>query len=188
LGDLDETLVSCAKMMELAARTAPKSAGQDHVVTAVLGPDEVQKVGDRMVALGEERDMPMFVRDGKSVKSSGAMLLVGLKGAKPVGLDCMACGYRTCSELSKAFEGNASAGPSDGGVGTRKFLGPLCAFRLLDMGIALGSAAKTAGILNADSRIMYRAGVVARELGFIDAEYVMAVPVSATGKSPFFDR
>jgi uncharacterized ferredoxin-like protein len=56
------------------------------------------------------------------------------------------------------------------------------------MGIALGSAAKMAGLLNADSRIMYRAGVVARELGMIDADFVMGIPISATGKSIYFDR
>ena len=56
------------------------------------------------------------------------------------------------------------------------------------MGIALGSAAKTAGVHNADNRIMYRAGVGARDMGLVDADYVMAIPVSATGKSVFFDR
>jgi uncharacterized ferredoxin-like protein len=69
-----------------------------------------------------------------------------------------------------------------------EFRGPQCAYRLLDMGIALGSAAKTAGLLNADNRIMYRAGVVAREMGLVDADYVMGIPISATGKSIFFDR
>ncbi len=45
-----------------------------------------------------------------------------------------------------------------------------------------------AGLLNVDNRIMYRAGVLARALGLIDADFVMAVPLSATGKSPYFDR
>jgi uncharacterized ferredoxin-like protein len=56
------------------------------------------------------------------------------------------------------------------------------------MGIALGSAVKTAGILNVDNRIMYRAGVVAREMDLIDADFVMGIPLSATGKSIYFDR
>ncbi len=56
------------------------------------------------------------------------------------------------------------------------------------MGIALGSAVKTAGMLNVDNRIMYRAGVVARELGMIDADVVMGIPLAATGKSIYFDR
>ncbi len=69
-----------------------------------------------------------------------------------------------------------------------EFRGPQCAYRLLDMGIALGSAVKTASILNADNRIMYRAGVVARQMGLIEADFVMGIPLSATGKSIYFDR
>ena len=41
------------------------------------------------------------------------------------------------------------------------FKGPNCMLRLLDLGIALGSAVKTAQIHNVDNRIMYRAGVAA---------------------------
>jgi uncharacterized ferredoxin-like protein len=56
------------------------------------------------------------------------------------------------------------------------------------MGIALGSAVRTAGLLCADTRIMYRIGVAARRLGLIDADYVMGIPLSATGKNIYFDR
>ncbi|MES0344415.1 MAG: DUF2148 domain-containing protein, partial [Anaerolineales bacterium] len=42
--------------------------------------------------------------------------------------------------------------------------------------------------MNVDNRIMYRAGVVARELGLIDADYVMGIPLSVSGKSIYFDR
>jgi uncharacterized ferredoxin-like protein len=45
-----------------------------------------------------------------------------------------------------------------------------------------------AGLMNADNRIMYRAGVVAREIGLIEADFVMGIPLSATGKNIFFDR
>jgi uncharacterized ferredoxin-like protein len=42
--------------------------------------------------------------------------------------------------------------------------------------------------LEVDNRIMYRAGVVAREMGLIDADFVMGIPLAATGKSIYFDR
>jgi uncharacterized ferredoxin-like protein len=45
-----------------------------------------------------------------------------------------------------------------------------------------------ASILNADNRIMCRAGVVARQMGLIEADFVMGIPLSATGKSIYFDR
>jgi uncharacterized ferredoxin-like protein len=69
-----------------------------------------------------------------------------------------------------------------------EFLGPQCLYRVLDVGIALGSAVKTASMLNVDNRIMYRIGTVARKLKFIDADFVMGIPLSVSGKSIYFDR
>ena len=56
------------------------------------------------------------------------------------------------------------------------------------MGIALGSAVKTASMLNVDNRIMYRIGTVARAMKMVDWDFVMGIPLSATGKNIFFDR
>jgi hypothetical protein len=93
-----------------------------------------------------------------------------------VGLDCGACGYPDCKSLEQQAK---NAG---------EFSGPICAFRLLDMGIALGSAVKTASMLNVDNRIMYRIGTVARETQMVDWDFVMGIPLAATGKNIFFDR
>ncbi|MFH2100041.1 MAG: DUF2148 domain-containing protein, partial [Pseudomonadota bacterium] len=43
-------------------------------------------------------------------------------------------------------------------------------------------------LLNVDNRIMYRLGVVARDLGLVDWDFVMGIPLSVTGKNIFFDR
>jgi uncharacterized ferredoxin-like protein len=56
------------------------------------------------------------------------------------------------------------------------------------MGIAVGSAVKVASIHNIDNRIMYRVGVLARKMGLIDADIVIGIPLSVTGKSIYFDR
>lgn len=162
-----------AELMCLAARTAPKSAGQDFVVTEIIEGETCLKLSEAMIRFGERTGKRNFDRDGENVKDSPIVVLVGIKDAKPVGLNCSACGAEKCIKIN-AFEG--------------EFQGPQCAFRLLDMGIALGSTVKTAGMLNVDNRIMYRAGVVAREMGLIDADYVMGIPLSATGKSIYFDR
>ena len=59
----------------------------------------------------------------------------------------------------------------------------------LGLGIALGSAAKTASLLNIDNRIMYRIGTAALKLGLLaEATVVMGIPVSTKGKSIYFDR
>lgn len=162
-----------AELMCIAARTAPKSAGQDFVVTQIIEGEDCQKLGEGMMRFGQRTGKHNFDRDGKNVKDSPVVVLIGIKNAKALGLNCGACGEEKCIQPN-SFEG--------------EFQGPQCAFRLLDMGIALGSAVKTAGMLNVDNRIMYRAGVVAREMGLIDADYVMGVPLSATGKSIYFDR
>ncbi len=68
------------------------------------------------------------------------------------------------------------------------YTGPHCVMRMMDIGVALSSAAKTAGMLNVDSRVQQRVGAAARALGFIQAEVVMGIPVGIYGKSIFFDR
>lgn len=47
---------------------------------------------------------------------------------------------------------------------------------------------KVASIHNIDNRIMYRIGVVAKKMGFIDADIVAGIPLSVTGKNIYFDR
>ena len=162
-----------AELMAISARTAPKARGQDYVVTKVIEGEDCLALAEEMVKFGERTGKRDFDRDAANVRNSPVVLLIGIKDAKTVGLNCSACGAEKCIEPN-TYEG--------------EFSGPQCAFRLLDMGIALGSAVKTASLLNVDNRIMYRAGVVARQMGLIDADFVMGIPLSATGKNIYFDR
>ncbi|MEM4808813.1 MAG: ferredoxin domain-containing protein, partial [Candidatus Nezhaarchaeales archaeon] len=59
---------------------------------------------------------------------------------------------------------------------------------LINLGIAIGSAVKTASIHNVDNRVMYTAGLAAQNLKLIDADVVLAIPLSATSKNIYFDR
>ena len=69
------------------------------------------------------------------------------------------------------------------------FDGPTCIFKALDLGIAVGSAVKTASLLNVDNRIFYRIGAAARRLNYLpEASIIMGIPLSAKGKNPYFDR
>jgi len=170
---MSSVLRTVAELMCIAARTAPKSAGRDFVVTEIIAGEACRQLGEAMIRFGERTGKRNFGRDGKNVIASPVVVLIGIKDAKPVGLNCSACGAEKCIKPN-TFDG--------------EFQGPQCAFRLLDMGIALGSAVKTASMLNVDNRIMYRAGVVAREMGLIDADYVMGIPLSASGKNIYFDR
>jgi uncharacterized ferredoxin-like protein len=60
--------------------------------------------------------------------------------------------------------------------------------KLIDLGIALGSAVKIASDLNVDNRIMYRAGRAAIKAGIMKANEVQGIPISIKGKNIFFDR
>ncbi|NLC77826.1 MAG: hypothetical protein GX750_09445 [Clostridia bacterium] len=164
-----------AGLMALSARTAPKAAGKDFVEIKVVTGAEVERLAETCVAYGKETGKKNWDRDGENIRQSAAVLLLALKKAQAAGLNCGACGFAKCSDLP-----NPVAGP--------EFAGPICAWRIMDLGIALGSAAKTASILNADNRIMYRVGVAARQLNLIEGELVVGIPLSATGKSIYFDR
>jgi len=172
---LKETVRLVGDMMELAARTAPKGMGQDFIEVKVLSEEDRVSLGNEMVSMARERGVGGFERDGRNVLESDAVVLIGLLPHKGAGLNCGACGFSGCEEF------NSTARSMD-------FEGPNCALRLLDLGIALGSAAKTASEMNVDNRIMYRVGVAARRLGLMKARISHGIPLSATGKNIFFDR
>ncbi|MCR4441966.1 MAG: DUF2148 domain-containing protein [Peptococcaceae bacterium] len=172
--NLKDALLKAAEFMAIAARTAPKAAGKDFIQIKIVSGDDLKKLAGAMVEYGNESNKKNFDRDGENVRNSDAVLLLSLAAPQPTGLNCGACGKEKCVELQ------AVEGP--------EFKGPLCAWRILDLGIALGSAAKTASIFNLDNRIMYRVGVAARKLGLIEGELAVGIPVSVTGKSIYFDR
>jgi uncharacterized ferredoxin-like protein len=172
---MEDALQLAASLMALSARTAPKAAGKDFVVTKILTGIEIEHLAQDMEKYGQESGKRNFDRDGANVRQSGAVLLIGLLDAAACGLNCGACGHNTCPEMPQTADRN-------------EFAGPICAWRLVDLGIALGSAAKTASLLNVDNRLMYRIGVSARRLGLMEADVICGIPLSATGKSPYFDR
>ncbi len=171
---MQETMLTVAKLMELAARTAPKAGGKDFVQSKVISGNDLKILADAMERYGQEKGAVNYDRDAGNVRRSDALLLLSLDQPKNAGLNCGACGHNRCDDLK----------PEEGS----EFAGPLCAWRVLDLGIALGSAAKTASILNADNRMMYRVGVAARKTGMIKGELVVGIPISATGKNIYFDR
>ena len=173
---MEEQMKQIAGMMAVAARTAPKGKGDDFIEIKILEKKEMPRLADAMVKYGEETGKANFDRDGENVRHSDAVVLISLKDPVHLGLNCGACGFDTCAEM----EDSLRQGP--------EFQGPLCSWRMIDLGIALGSAVKTASLFNADNRIMYRIGVVALREKMITGEVAVGVPLSATGKSIYFDR
>ena len=171
-------LMRAAGLMMVSCRTAPKSGGIDDIETVLLTGEEKDKIAEQMEKMGEERKLEGFKRDADNVNRSEALLVVGINGRKSFGVPCGACGHSTCQE----FDATAPVSGLD-------FEGPTCIFKALDLGIALGSAVKMATELNVDNRIMYRAGTAAKSLGYLShSSVVMGIPISACGKSIYFDR
>ncbi len=147
-----------ASMMALSARTAPKTRGIDSVKTMVLTERELEQLAAAMEKKVKDKsiELPTFKRDADNVRNSSAVLLIGVsRDPKRIELplNCGACGYKNCKAL-------VTAGKREG----EDFTGPVCIFQAIDLGIALGSAAKLAGELNIDNRMMYTIGAAAKKL------------------------
>lgn len=178
-GSDEETkaILDVARLMLLAVRTAPKGRGIDDIESMILVGKEKDGVAQEMYKIAKDPD-DHWTRDAKNVEACTALVLIGLKGPKSLGTQCGACGYKNCSEMLKA-------GRKEGHF----FAGPTCIIKALDMGIAIGSAVKTAQIHNVDNRIFFRAGVGAYKLKLMpESTITIGIPLAATGKSPFFDR
>jgi uncharacterized ferredoxin-like protein len=175
-----EALMQAARLMLLSARTAPKSGGIDDILAVMVHGNEKEDIAAEMEKIAQDRTNASagFKRDSQNLRDSEAVLLIGARGTRKFGLDCGGCGYPTCAEFEKATKKFG-----------KDFEGPNCIFKLLDLGIALGSAAKTANMLNVDNRIMYRIGTAAKRLKLLpEASIIMGIPISAKGKSIYFDR
>ena len=182
MGRETKAVVMVAELMALAARTAPKGKGVDTIEVSVLAKKDLKALADRLGQLGVEKNIGFFLRDAKNIADADACILIGSRGDTVAGINCGACGYPTCAGLENARKKKK--------LSFTPYEGPNCAIRMTDLGIAVGSAVKTAQIHNVDNRIMYSGGVAARDLGLVpkNCTVVYAIPLSATGKNIFFDR
>ena len=180
---VERTAVSTvAGLMALAARTAPKAKGEDTILVHVSEGKELASLAEAMNAFGSAHNISFFLRDAKNIAASDACVIIGAKGDMAVGVNCGACGFGSCAEMAKEAKKRT--------IRDTPFTGPNCAMRMTDLGIAIGSAVKTAQIHNVDNRIMYSAGTAAVELGLLGKTCTVAyaIPLSARGKNMFFDR
>ena len=180
---VEKTAISTVTgLMALAARTAPKAKGVDTILVHVAEGKELKALAKKMTAFGNAHSLSFFLRDAQNIAASDACVIIGVKGDSVVGLNCGACGFSTCAELAEERTKRT--------IRTTPFTGPNCAVRMADLGIAIGSAVKTAQIHNVDNRVMYTVGTAALELGLMGKKCTVAygIPVSVSGKNIYFDR
>lgn len=166
----NEAVLFAARQMCVAARTAPKGKGKDLLVTAIVGGKEKDKVSQQMRKIGEKLEIPFFLRDAANVDVCELIVLLGTR-KEPLEIpNCGFCGFENCAAMLNA--------------------GGCCSFNSGDLGIAVGSAVSIAADLRIDNRIMFSAGKAAVDLELLGPEVQIAygIPLSVTGKSPFFDR
>ncbi|MFA0822806.1 MAG: ferredoxin domain-containing protein [Methanomethylovorans sp.] len=173
-----ECINALAREILVAARTAPKGKGKDDLVTGILERDEQETLARFMEGMADERGdfFAFFKRDARNIRDADAVVLIGLRNAGVVGLNCGACGYKKCDEMLEAQKVKTD------------FKGPQCSIKYIDLGIALGCAAAKAKDLCIDNRIFYSAGTAAIKAEMIKADIALAIPLSITGKNIFFDR
>jgi uncharacterized ferredoxin-like protein len=160
----------CARFMVAAARTAPKTRGIDNIVTCVVdAKKDIRDLVLTMRAIAKRDNRPSIERDAGTIESLHAIVLLGVR-RNPAGLNCGFCGHSTCEELKSS--------------------GGMCAVNLIDLGIAVGSAVSVASQFHIDNRIMHSIGRAAIEIGIFEkgVRQVLGIPLSVSGKSPFFDR
>jgi uncharacterized ferredoxin-like protein len=163
-------LIEVARQICLAARTAPKGRGKDLLTTAIVSGTEKDLISARMREIGQRCELPFFMRDAANVDGVELLVLIGTR-KEPLGLPhCGYCGFVNCLAMLEA--------------------GGTCSFNVGDLGIALGSAVSRAADLRVDNRLMYSVGKAVLELELLDksVQLVYGIPLSVTGKNPFFDR
>ncbi|MDR0971427.1 MAG: DUF2148 domain-containing protein [Bacteroidales bacterium] len=166
----EEFVIYVAKAMMSSARTAPKARGIDNLAIATISGEEIKQLSDKTKQLYEENNMEFFLRDAENILSANAIVLIGTK-IEVGGLDCGYCGYASCAEK---LENEKCP----------------CVFNSHDLGIAIGSAVSRASEFKVDNRVMFSVGSAAKLLGFYgeDVAFGFAIPLSVSGKNPFFDR
>ncbi len=164
-----QAALEVARHMMTAARTAPKAKGIDRLELCCVSGEELEILAQKMGEIGQKNQRASFARDARNIRQSQVVVLIGSRRGEQE-LNCGYCGFPDCAEK-------------------RKNPDIPCVFPVTVLGIALGSACAVAADNRVDNRVMYTAGMAALELGWLkECFYALSIPLSITGKSPYFDR
>lgn len=167
----EEAAIQTAKAMCQAARTAPKAKGMDFIHTAILTGEEKAALADEMDRLADIFHYQFFHRDADNLRKAQAVVLIGQENAvRGLNEGCRFCGFKDCKACLEA--------------------GGNCAYTAMDLGIAIGSATSAAADARVDNRVMFSIGRAAMEMKLLGDRVcqMVGIPLSVSGKSPFFDR
>lgn len=163
-------VMQVAELMAAAARTAPKGCGIDNIEAIIIDGADKDQLSEELRKIAKETGEEWYARDGRNLEASHCVVILGVH-MSPIQLSyCGDCGNPDCATTIQ-LEGR-------------------CAFNLVDLGIAVGSAVSVAANHRIDNRVMWSVGKAVKRLGFVPEEVKVAygIPLSTSGKSPFFDR
>jgi uncharacterized ferredoxin-like protein len=81
-----DALMIIASLMAVSARTAPKGKGVDTIVTRIISGEDLNRLADEMITIGNRTGLPPFPRDAQNIRDSCACVLIGCKGVMDLGL------------------------------------------------------------------------------------------------------
>lgn len=165
--DRHAAVIEAGRRMMTAIRTAPKARGVDIIETILVEGEELKALSEAMLEVHQLTGRPVYQRDAANILNGDAVILIG-SPIQPMGLNCAHCGYATCGEKPDAVP---------------------CAMNSVDIGIAIGSACALAAAEHIDTRVMFSVGMGAMHSNLMPGcRGIIAIALSATSKSPFFDR
>lgn len=170
----NQAIYRVAEMMCAAARTAPKGQGLDGLESIILTDDDISILADEMDLIAQEQQVASWKADADKIRQCHAVVLLGYR-TKHMFLQrphirCGYCGFANCA--------------------IAKSNGATCSISAADFGIAVGSAVSIAAQHFIDNKIYFDMGMTAKRMGLFEnnVDIAYGIPLSVTGKNPFFIR
>ncbi len=182
-------VILAGRLMMAAATTAPQHGGSGVMEGClVYGEDELESIASKLeeLSLAKKQWNESFRLEANMVRESQAVLFLGcFRSYDPFGTACGRC--------------LGNQGEPKGGTKCVKFRdtpklteapfpGPVCTYRISDLGYCVGSALWIAGRLFIDTKPKFPVGLAGMKLGYLPrSKFIVGLPLSVTPKSPFDD-
>jgi uncharacterized ferredoxin-like protein len=143
---------------------ALRRLGVGDLEVVVVNGRQKEELAKYMYQLADELRDPSCKADAQEIRKAEAVLLLGLRnGGDVVGMNCGACGFRSCEDMLQ------------GRVAGLLFPGPTCVLRVLDLGAATGLLIGSKLASTRDKKAMVRVGVAAKRMGLVKSDVVLGI-------------
>jgi uncharacterized ferredoxin-like protein len=187
-----------ARLAANAAITAPKGGGvpiaEAHIV---YGEKEMVQVAKKMVELADvnpsnEMWRTIFKTEAEMVRMTDVILFLGCHVAlNPFDITCDYCSGpgKGCTWLYEQRKSKYGILDEEEVIHPDWLIdGPFCTWRIVDFGLAIGTALKVAKKLFVDCRLMMSVGIAGQKLGYCPkSPIVVGIPMASLSKDPYAD-